>query len=87
MKTLTRQQIETVYKWLTEWEQLKGTVIPLRFKEDFNKQCAAPAVSKCEGLQRKLQLAITGLEIISKKGDGASSEYASELINDIANCC
>jgi|GEM_PF-4338295 hypothetical protein len=35
---LTPEQIETVIEWMNEWEQLKNTVIPIRFKEDFMKK-------------------------------------------------
>jgi len=31
----TPDQIETVIDWMNTWEQLKDTVIPIRFKEDF----------------------------------------------------
>lgn len=34
MKTLTKEQIESVVTWLDDWEVLKVTSIPLRFKED-----------------------------------------------------
>jgi len=46
MKPLTKQQIETVYNWLNEWEQLKDTAIPLRFKERFSEQLNTPVVVK-----------------------------------------
>lgn len=32
---MTAKQIERVIKWMNTWEQLKDTVIPIRFKEDF----------------------------------------------------
>lgn len=38
MKTLTHDQIESVIDWLNSWEQLKGTAIPLRFKEDWTNK-------------------------------------------------
>ena len=31
-----RVDIDVVINWMNEWEQLKGTVIPIRFKEDFH---------------------------------------------------
>lgn len=34
-KSLTPQQVERVVEWMNEWNQLKGTAIPIRFKEDF----------------------------------------------------
>ena len=34
---LTPKQIEAVVNWMNDWEQLKGTSIPLRFKEDFSE--------------------------------------------------
>lgn len=36
-------------------------------------------------LKQQVKIAMEGLQIISKKGDGASSEYAEELMNDISN--
>lgn len=33
---LNKQQVEEVINWMNEWEQLKGTAIPMRFAEDFN---------------------------------------------------
>ena len=38
MKTLTQDQINAVFNWLNNWEQLKNTVIPMRFKEDWGEQ-------------------------------------------------
>ena len=38
MKPLTQDQIDAVIDWMNKWEQLKGTAIPLRFKDDFTKQ-------------------------------------------------
>lgn len=32
---LTIAQIDVVIEWMNSWEQLRGTVIPIRFKEDF----------------------------------------------------
>ena len=40
MKTLTQDQIDAVVDWMNTWEQLKGTAIPLRFKEDWTRQLA-----------------------------------------------
>ena len=37
MEKLTQKQIESVVEWMNEWEQLKDTSIPIRFKEDFTK--------------------------------------------------
>jgi hypothetical protein len=37
-KTLTDSQIKDVVSWMNEWEQLKDTSIPLRFKEAFSDQ-------------------------------------------------
>lgn len=37
MSQLTTDQIEAVVEWMNTWEQLKNTVIPIRFKEDFTK--------------------------------------------------
>ena len=38
METLTQDQIKAVIDWMNEWEQLKNTVIPIRFEEDWIKQ-------------------------------------------------
>ncbi len=38
MTDFTENQIQTVIDWMNAWEQLRGTVIPIRFKEDFTKQ-------------------------------------------------
>lgn len=42
MKEFTQDQLEYILQWLNSWEQLKGSVIPLRFEEVFmNKnKCA-----------------------------------------------
>jgi len=32
---LNQDQINTVLEWMDQWEQLKGSVIPIRFKGDF----------------------------------------------------
>ncbi|WAC40563.1 hypothetical protein [Pedobacter sp. SL55] len=35
MKKLTKSQAEQIEAWLNKWEQLKGSAIPLRFREQF----------------------------------------------------
>ena len=35
MKEFTKDQLEYILQWLNSWEQLKGSAIPLRFKEVF----------------------------------------------------
>lgn len=35
METLTHNQIEAIIAWMNNWDQLKNTVIPIRFKEDW----------------------------------------------------
>jgi len=45
MKTLTEDQINDVIIWMNEWDQLKDTVIPIRFKEDWTKQLNSANVS------------------------------------------
>lgn len=40
MKPFTADQIEYIIQWMNSWEQLRGTVIPIRFKEAFSqKKC------------------------------------------------
>lgn len=36
--SLNQNQIEEVIEWLNTWDQLKNTVIPIRFKEDFKSK-------------------------------------------------
>lgn len=38
MKALTQDQIDAVVHWMNNWEQLKNTAIPIRFKEDCTKE-------------------------------------------------
>ena len=45
MNTLTQDQIDAVVDWMNNWEQLKDTAIPLRFKEDWTKQLNLAIVS------------------------------------------
>ncbi|NQZ74535.1 MAG: hypothetical protein HRT61_00225, partial [Ekhidna sp.] len=45
MKTLTQDQIDAVIDWMNNWEQLKDTAIPLRFKQDWEKQLNLTIVS------------------------------------------
>ncbi len=45
MKNLTKSQIESVIEWMNTWEQLKYTVIPIRFKEDYTKKLQQADVS------------------------------------------
>jgi len=33
MKTLTKEQIESVVTWMNTWDQLRETAIPMRFME------------------------------------------------------
>lgn len=35
MKQLTKEQHEAILNWLKEWDQIKDTAIPIRFKESF----------------------------------------------------
>ena len=44
MKTLTQDQIDAVVDWMNNWAQLKYTVIPIRFKEDWTKQLNIPVI-------------------------------------------
>ena len=37
METLTEKQIDAVIDWMNNWQQLKDTAIPIRFKEDCSK--------------------------------------------------
>ena len=32
---VSREKFIRIYHWLNEWEQLRNTAIPLRFKDDF----------------------------------------------------
>ena len=34
MKPLTKEQADHIENWLNSWDQIRGTVIPLRFRED-----------------------------------------------------
>ncbi len=34
---LTTDQVNAVIYWMNQWEQLKGTSIPIRFRDDFSK--------------------------------------------------
>ena len=45
MKALTQDQIDAVVDWMNNWEQLEGTAIPIRFKEDWTKQLNSAIVS------------------------------------------
>jgi len=36
-KKLTNGQVEEIVLWLNQWDQLKDTDIPIRFKETFSK--------------------------------------------------
>lgn len=46
MKTLTQDQIDAVIDWMNNWEQLKDTAIPIRFKDDWTKQLNLDIVSQ-----------------------------------------
>jgi hypothetical protein len=35
IENLNQKQMLEIYNWLNKWEQLFGTAIPLRFKEEF----------------------------------------------------
>ena len=36
MDNLTEKQIQLVIDWMNTWDQLRDTVIPIRFKDDFS---------------------------------------------------
>lgn len=38
MSNFTNEQIDYIIQWMNSWEQLRGTAIPIRFKEVFSKQ-------------------------------------------------
>ncbi|MCP5063608.1 MAG: hypothetical protein GY936_14270 [Ignavibacteriae bacterium] len=42
---ITQDQINAVVDWMNNWEQLKDTAIPLRFKDDWAKQLNLAIVS------------------------------------------
>ena len=35
---LTDKEVEAVVEWMNTWDQLRGTSIPMRFKEEFSRQ-------------------------------------------------
>lgn len=45
MEELTEEQIKEVVDWLNTWDEIKNTVIPMRFKESFRKQLMLGGVS------------------------------------------
>jgi hypothetical protein len=38
MAKLSNEQVEAVVQWMNTWDQLKGTAIPIRFKEDWGEK-------------------------------------------------
>jgi len=36
MKPFTEEQIKAVTDWMEEWETLKGSAVPIRFREEFD---------------------------------------------------
>lgn len=38
MKELTEEQVKEIVDWLNTWDEIRNTVIPMRFKESFGKQ-------------------------------------------------
>lgn len=50
---LTDEQIEAVVDWLNEWEWIRGTSVPIRFKEDFVQEESREEIAafcQCGGL-------------------------------------
>jgi hypothetical protein len=45
-ETLSLQQIEAVITWMETWNQLRGTVIPIRFKEYFTDATARSSTGR-----------------------------------------
>jgi hypothetical protein len=39
---LSTEQVEAVVQWMYEWEQLRNSAIPMRFREDFTKWLKLP---------------------------------------------
>jgi hypothetical protein len=37
MKELTEEQVKEIVDWLNTWDEIRDTVIPMRFKESFCK--------------------------------------------------
>lgn len=67
---LTPEQIEAVVAWMNEWEQLKDTVIPIRFKEDFSDKAIVD-----DGLFSQEQALNMGEVSMSAKIDHATIQY------------
>ena len=49
--SLNKEQIQEVIDWLNKWSQLKNGVVPIRFKEDFEKQLVIPV--SCQEFKEK----------------------------------
>ncbi|WP_113638981.1 hypothetical protein [Nubsella zeaxanthinifaciens] len=74
MKKLTKSQVETIEAWLNKWEQLKGSVVPLRFREQFGTK------PKVFSVFSKVTLS-NGIEAEVLRIDGSVMRKATERCN------
>lgn len=84
MNTLTQDQIDAVVDWMNNWEQLKDTAIPLRFKEDWTKQLNLANVSTRYSYYEISERLKTQIDhMIQCVQDSEGTIDPSEDINDI----
>jgi hypothetical protein len=55
MKRLDVDQIQTILEWMKGWEQIRDTVIPIRFKYDFQDKGEKPPLGLIPAFIRKQQ--------------------------------
>ncbi len=68
MEKLTKEQVNAIVDWLNNWDQLKGTAIPLRFKEEFTKTTRQKWFEKIKNCDHEI-------EDISKEGRNRLTGY------------
>ena len=90
MKQLTIEQVNHIIGWLNTWDQLKDTIIPLRFREHFDKTKInteaipgklVPKWIRDEERLNEIAEAVLGYWRIRKKIPTGWVEEYNELIN------
>ncbi len=55
---LSTEQVDAVVQWMYEWEELRNSSIPMRFREDFTKWMNLPAKNEEAAFLKRIDMAL-----------------------------
>jgi len=55
---LSTEQVEAVVQWMCEWDELRNSAIPMRFREDFTKWMNLPVKNDEAAFRERIDVAL-----------------------------